>query len=221
MARLEAPAHATQADGTRVDPRADRSHITALEVARAILVEEGWDALTHLRVAERSGLHRATIYRHWPTPLALLHDVLAQESALAQITPTGDLRRDLTAALGGIHHELAERDFGRVLTALIDRAEWNPDIHNVKVTLAQEGLATIHQVLQTGVERGELVRRLDPATGVAQLVGPLLYRRLLSDEAISPDFLDTIVECFLTGYAARPPYRRTAHNQDSGCDGRH
>ena len=190
----------TPTPSPRLDPRADRSRTTALEVARAILVEEGWDALTHLRLAERSGLHRATIYRHWPTTLALLRDVLARETALAEITPTGDLRRDLIAALTLIQHELEDRELGRVITALIDRAEWNPQINEIKVTMAREGSAMIAGLLRTAAKGGQLRRKLDPAVGVAQLLGPLLHRRLLVDEPITAGFIRTVVDDFLASH---------------------
>lgn len=184
----------------RTDPRADRSRSAGLEAARAILVEEGWDALTHLRVAERSDLHRATIYRHWPTPLALLHDVLTQEAALAQISVTGDLRTDLTAALDLVRHELEDRDFGRVLTALIDRAEWDTDIRDIKVNLAREALTAVEDLLRAAVQRGDLSPDLQPSTSVAQLIGPLLFRRLLAHETVTTQFIQTIIEGFLATY---------------------
>ena len=184
----------------RVDPRADRSRATALEVARRILIEQGWDALTHARVAEQSGLHRATIYRHWPTPAALLHDLLAQEVATAQITPTGDLRADLLRALALIHRELTKHDLGRIITALIDRGEWDPDLHDIKVTITEAGVASIHQLIKTATQRGDLSPTLDPPTGVAMLLGPILYRRLLSGEAITKRFLTQVVDSFLAAH---------------------
>jgi AcrR family transcriptional regulator len=184
---------------TRVDPRADRSRATALDVAKRILVEEGWDALTHARLAERSGLHRATIYRHWSTPAAILHDLLAQEVAITQISPTGDLRADLISALTVIDQEMTDRDLGRVLTALIDRGEWDPELHHIKVSITRAGVAAIHQLIQTAIQQGELSPTLDPAAGVALLLGPILYRRLLSGETITSDFVNQIVDGFLVG----------------------
>lgn len=120
----------------RTDPRADRAQAVAPDVARSILVEEGWDAVTHARVAERSGLHRATTYRHWGAAMDLLRDVLAREAASTNVVPTGDLARDLTAALRRINLELGEGDLRPVLTALIDRAEWDPEISEIKDIVA-------------------------------------------------------------------------------------
>ncbi len=65
--------------------------------------------------------------------------------------------------------------------------------------MARKGLATIQGLLETAVQRGELSPALEPSAGVAQLIGPLLFRRLLADEAITPQFIETIVAGFLAG----------------------
>ena len=184
----------------RIDPRTERSRAAGLAAARAILVEEGWSALTHLRVAERSGLHRATVYRHWPTVVELLQDVLASETASTIPAPTGELRGDLIRMLQGIRDDLVERDFGRVLTALIDRAEWDEQIFDVKVAIAADGLAGVRGVLQSAIEKNLLPVDLDPNLAVAQLVGPVLFRRLFSGEALPAHFIASVVDAFLAAF---------------------
>jgi AcrR family transcriptional regulator len=46
---------------------------------RELFVEEGWSAVSHLRIAERSGLSRATIYKYWPDRSALILDAFIPE----------------------------------------------------------------------------------------------------------------------------------------------
>lgn len=200
---------------TRLDPRADRSHTAALEVARRILVEEGWDALTYARIARQSGLHRATIYRHWPTLTELLQDLLAQEVAITQITPSGDLRTDLLRALTAIRHELIEREFGRVLTALIDRGEWDPALNHIKVSVVREGIATIRQLVEAAAADGTLASGLDPDEAAAFLLGPILYRRLLSAEALTRTFIDHVVDNFLAAHHVSPTSAKTSRRRAS------
>lgn len=195
----------------RVDPRAERSRTLGLEVAHSILVEEGWDAVTHLRVAERSGLHRATIYRHWPTSLDLVREVLARQAASTDAPPTGDLARDLAAALTRINRELRGPDLVPVLATLIDRAEWNSDIREIKVSVTATGSAALRALLAEAHRCGELRSGLEPALGVAQLVGPLLYRRLLTEEPITPRVIKAIVASFLDAW--RTPLAPTEKNR--------
>jgi AcrR family transcriptional regulator len=62
----------------------------------ALLAESAWDELSIPLVAERSGVHAATIYRRWGTISALMDDVVTEH--LAQFSPvpdTGSLQKDL------------------------------------------------------------------------------------------------------------------------------
>src|SRR3569833_2034985 len=54
------------------DPRAVRSRDAILAAARDLLRDHGPAAVTHQRVAERAGVGRATVYRHWSNPDQLL-----------------------------------------------------------------------------------------------------------------------------------------------------
>ncbi|MDG4789990.1 TetR/AcrR family transcriptional regulator [Micromonospora sp. WMMD1102] len=69
-----------------------------LDAVRAHLVEYGYDALGIDAVAERSGVHRTTVYRRWRDVGGLLADVLAEATGDAWRPPdTGSLEGDLLA----------------------------------------------------------------------------------------------------------------------------
>ena len=200
MAKSAEQVSARSVAPVKVDPRVDRTRAAVLETVKAILLEEGWDAVTHLRVAERSGVGRTTIYRHWPERTTLLHEALINETLAIHAAPSGDLRHDLVAELEAIRDELVERNMGRVLAALVDRAEWDPELHRLKVALAKDGLSVLRQLLQSGKDRGELRPGLDVDLAVAQLVGPIIYRRLISTETISSTTSQAVVDDFLTAH---------------------
>jgi len=57
----------------------DSTRAAILDAARQVLFDEGWEALSHQRVAEVAGVGRATVYRHWPQRLQLLQDACSAE----------------------------------------------------------------------------------------------------------------------------------------------
>lgn len=203
MAKPAEEVRARSVGSVKTDPRVDRTRAAVLETVRAILVEEGWDAVTHVRVAKRSGVGRRTIYRHWPQRTTLLRDALVNEAVAIHAAPSGDLRRDLLAELEAIREELVDRDMGRVLAALVDRAEWDPELHRLKVALVKDGFAVLRQLLQGGMDRGELRHELNVDHGIAQLVGPIIYRRLISAEVISSSSSQAVVDDFLAAHRRR------------------
>lgn len=63
-----------------------------------LLQEAEWDALSIAQVAERSGVHQATIYRRWGTLTGLVDDVVSERLIRSSPVPdTGTLRGDLDA----------------------------------------------------------------------------------------------------------------------------
>ena len=71
----------------------------ALDATRQLLVEEGHEAATIQRIAERSGLHPSSIYRRWPSRRELILDAAYRDLHRAHVEPTGDIRKDLTRFL--------------------------------------------------------------------------------------------------------------------------
>jgi AcrR family transcriptional regulator len=73
----------------------ERVHTAVLE----LLGEQRWDEITIPQVADRSGVHQATIYRRWGSVSVLVDDVAtAQLTAAAPLPDTGTLRGDLEIA---------------------------------------------------------------------------------------------------------------------------
>jgi AcrR family transcriptional regulator len=70
-------------------------HAAVLE----LLGEQRWDQVSIPAIAERSGVHSATIYRRWGSVARLADDVVAERLAeSAAIPDTGTLRGDLELA---------------------------------------------------------------------------------------------------------------------------
>jgi AcrR family transcriptional regulator len=69
------------------------------DVHRAVvelLAERTWDELSVPLVAERSGVHAATIYRRWGSISALMDDVVTEHLArFSPVPDTGSLQKDL------------------------------------------------------------------------------------------------------------------------------
>src|ERR1700739_4292063 len=67
-----------------------------LKTATDILDKHGYAQLTMERVAERSGVAKTTLYRHWPTKAALCMDLYLDVAGRELQTPdTGNLTSDL------------------------------------------------------------------------------------------------------------------------------
>jgi AcrR family transcriptional regulator len=181
-----------------VDARIERTWATAISAAREILATDGWDAVTHVRVAQKTGISRTTLYRHWPDSASLLLAAVSSAAAVAHASSAGDLCTDLQAELRVINERFTDPEGARVAAAVIDRAEWDEEIRAAKAQLVEAQLTPLIALLQHGCENGELRKDLDVSAAASKLVGPLMFRRFFSGESNSAEFIEQLVQDFLT-----------------------
>lgn len=190
---------------SKADPRAQRTRTAALAAAVELLGESGPGAVTHVAVAERSGVGRATLYRHWPHQQHLLLDALAGLTEPLLGVGEGNVRdqlvRQLTERLGWFNQAVS----ASATATLIDQAERDPHMRELRQRLYGAAVEDLRAALRTGVERGELRPGADDHASLllARLMGPLFFRRYLLGEALDEEFVVRSVDHAL---AAWQPY---------------
>lgn len=163
----------------RIDPRVRRTRHDVRRAAGELLLDTGWDAVTHARVAAEAGYSRATIYAHWPRQIDLLIEAFNHLGAIPHHEPTGDLRRDLIGELTVFRTVLVDHGLARILATLADRAATNPELAEFRDSIVAEGnrffLAIFRQ--HQSQEQAELSSAL--------VVGTIYYLSTMTDEPIS------------------------------------
>jgi hypothetical protein len=115
---------------------------------------------------------------------------------------SGDLREDLLMELCNLRSELTSGRLATVLAALIDRAEWEPELDAVKVTVSRYAGRIIHALVSSAVASCQIGTFTDPADSISLLLGPLVYRRLVSSEDLTDSFLERVVDAYLSANTA-------------------
>jgi AcrR family transcriptional regulator len=185
------------------DPRVTRTRAAVRDAVRSLVQQAGIEALTHQQVATEAGVGRATIYRHWPDRTHLLLEALADVETPTSWQSSGDLATDLASELHRLQRTLTSSPMVPELVALIGRAEWEPELRELKAHLLAAGTAGLRTALSAAAERGELPTDLDLDAAVARLAGPLFYRRVLAHAAIDDVFVDQLLTAFVRDVA--PP----------------
>jgi AcrR family transcriptional regulator len=182
-----------------VDPRSIRSRTAMLEAARSLLAEEGWDAITHARVAETAGVGRATAYRHWPTVNELALEAASVEIESVTTKVTGDLRADLVAELRALRTALVDRGLKRLMVLVMERAIHDPEFRFIRQQLNERGGENLRNLLRDAVKRGDLRSTMDLEEIVSQLAGPIIYEVVLHDQLVTDKRLTRLVDFVLRG----------------------
>ena len=151
-------------------------------------------------IAQRAGVSKATIYRWWPNRAAVVMDgFLSIVSSEVPFPHTGHAREDIRIHMRRLS-EAFSGNLGRTVAALIAEGQADPELAealrsrwlSVRRTEAKE-------ILELGIERGELREDLDPEVAVDVLYGPIYYRMLVGHAPLGEDFADTLADHVFAG----------------------
>ncbi len=183
---------------TATDPRVERSRTLVRQAALAELGAVGYGAFTIESVAVRAGVAKTTVYRHWPSKLALISDAL--ETLNEQPGPDlgqGSPRERVECLVRHVAEVVTDSTFSACIPALIDAAEREPDVRTFHHRYSARRRQALVAAIAEGVATGDFPATLDPELAALALVGPIFYSRLMSgvrfDAQRVGDLVDTVL----------------------------
>lgn len=180
-------------------PRSEEARRRTIEATIEALLELGAEGLTMEEIAERSGVAKSTIYRHFGTRENLLAESV-RSCVVEQSTPdSGSLAEDLTDLFTRYDESAETKRLNELIPLLIDAARRDADMREVLDALLAERQRPMRTVLKLAQARGEIDPDLDLDVAVAVLIGPFTYRRMVQDAEITDEFVTAVVR---TGIAA-------------------
>lgn len=182
------------------DPRVARSRAAVLDATVELLADHGWSGTTVEAVSERSGVAKTTIYRHWPHRADLILDAFNSLVAKPAFDATGDLYADLVTMLCSLADALEQSEWSRVLPALVEGAERDPELARLAAVMGRERRAGLTGRLRDAVDAGDLPAETDVELMAHMLADPLFFRRLLWRERTTTRFIEALVDRVLRAF---------------------
>ena len=166
-----------------------RSEAVRAAVAEAALsvLREGRSDFGVAEIAERAGVHRATVYRWWPTSTDLLREALTMHGARLTIPDTGSWTGDVAAALDRLGTFLAD-PIELALTAAF-AAAGDPAGNQAQIEYWQPVQDQLAALVARAIERGEIADDVDPPSVALLLTGPILTYTLAYRAVPPPQLL--------------------------------
>jgi AcrR family transcriptional regulator len=172
--------------------RTARTRVAVLDAAFEALGERGYAELTMDRIAGRSGVHAATIYRRWGTVESIVADLFVDRSTRIPVPDTGSLPGDLRALARGIAAFYADRGHRALIEGAVVAAARRPDLAAVLGAFFEERCRETAPIVHRAVERGELPDDTDADEVMGALGAPFYYRLLISRRSIDTAFADSV-----------------------------
>lgn len=183
------------------DPRVERTRRRVLGAAGELLAEVGYEAFTVEAVVTRTGVAKATIYRHWPSRADLLHDTLSSAKRAATVTDSGDLPADLIALLTAVAAATGRDVYLRSMPSLVVAAQHDPELRALHGRLAEERSAGLRELLTAARARGDLRSDCDVELLAHTLIGLVFVRRIFRNLLLSEQDITGVVAMVLDGAA--------------------
>src|SRR5262245_48127944 len=128
-------------------PRGPRARERVLRAALEVLAEHGMPGFTMEAIAHRALASKATLYRHWSSPAALLVDAMDMSFRPLPLPATGQLRTDLIELATRFEALVRDQPFPRLMAAVVDAAEREPAISKLHVQLTERRREPVRHVL--------------------------------------------------------------------------
>jgi len=185
-------------------PRDEGARLAILRAARDMLERGGVAAVTMEGVAQRAGVGKPTVYRHWPNALAvamaaLLEDAPAEAESRASRGALPALRRQLRQIA-----TLFATPMGRSVTMMLASADQETELskafrNHFILARRTDGKALLAAAVADGVLRADF----DVEVALDMIYGPLFYRLLAGHARLDAAFTDALLDHVLAGLASR------------------
>ncbi|ASR03107.1 TetR/AcrR family transcriptional regulator [Gordonia rubripertincta] len=180
------------------DPRVSRTQARVRDAIRELFEEQGAASLTHQRVAQRSGVGRATIYRHWPQTVDLLFEALTTIEEPILRPGRGPLRSWLRREMRKLSGDLGAPVGLQALVAILNSAH-DQRIADLRDDLVRKTVQTLASMLRRHADTAAV----DPELMMVRLVGPLIVQVSLMRGSADDEFIDQIIDSALSPYQDR------------------
>ena len=178
-------------------PRDAGADAAILGATIELLGDGGIAGLSMDLVAKRAGVSKATIYRRWVSKEELVLDALRTAPPAVPTPDTGTVRDDLVTYATSLAEKLRAAPNTDVLPHLIEAAAFDQRLRDSLHTYIRDRQEPVRTILHRAVERGELTDADHIELIVDMMIGPFLYRRLMTGDPITKRYATRLVDFVL------------------------
>lgn len=180
--------------GKRGRPRNVESQKSILSASYELLLENGFQAVTVDKIADRAQVSKATIYKWWPNKAAVVMDgFLYAATTRLPVPDTGSTFQDIQTHATNLTRFLTSRE-GIIITELLGEGQFDSGLAEAyRARFFRPRRLEARGILEKGVQRGELKGNLDIGVCIDLIYGPIFYRLLVTGEALDEPYVQQLV----------------------------
>ena len=182
------------------DPRLARTRSVVIAAAIELVGECGFGRATIEAIAEKSGVARSTIYRHWGSLPELLHDAMIETVRSQTSVDTGTIRGDLLAIYKELGRFMSTPSFGHIAVSMFAEARRDEKVATLMARFSEGRRRRVVAAIEAAKARGELPDSVDEMTMANDLAAPIFFKAIVLIETVDDEFIEMHVDRWLDHY---------------------
>ncbi|MCE4050950.1 MULTISPECIES: TetR/AcrR family transcriptional regulator [Bacillaceae] len=187
-------------NGKRGRPRNVETHKAILSASYELLLENGFQAVTVDKIAERAQVSKATIYKWWPNKAAvIMESFLDAATARLPVPDTGSALDNIVIHATNLTNFLTSRE-GTIITQLLGEGQFDSGLAEAyRTRFFRPRRLEARGLLEQAIAQGELKEGLDIDICIDLIYGPIFYRLLVTGDTLDETYVQHLVENAFAG----------------------
>ncbi|MEM1369120.1 MAG: TetR/AcrR family transcriptional regulator [Cyanobacteria bacterium P01_H01_bin.15] len=172
-------------------PRSTACRAAILETAWKLIRNTTLKELSIEGIARESGVGKSTIYRWWPSKVAVVMDAFVEN-----VLPIIEFAENESVAVM-ISQQIAalvrafSGEYGHIVAQILAEGQADPEaLASYRDRLLYPRREAAKALIQRGIENGEFVPTLDPELALDILYGPIYFRLLVGHLPLDAEFAE-------------------------------
>ena len=184
-------------------PRSESTRSAILEAAWSLVQASPISEISISGIAKEAGVGKATIYRWWPSRIALVCDAfLDRVEAATPLDENGTVVDVIRGHVTKVGANLMG-PYGRVSRELIAACSTDAEGSTMFAErFIRSRREPVLAVIRRGISEGVFQSSLDPEAALDLLYGPMHYRLMVRHEPLTSEFVQRSLEVALRGMQA-------------------
>jgi AcrR family transcriptional regulator len=174
-------------------PRSEESKAAILNATWELLKTTSLRDLSIEAIARQSGVGKTTIYRWWPSKVAVVMDAFVEHLLPAIPFPEGVSATEAIARQMASLIQAFSGDYGRIVAQIIAEGQADPEaLASYRDRFIYPRRAAAKAIIQQGIESGEFDSKLDPEMAIDILYGAIYFRLLVGHLPLDRQFAEEL-----------------------------
>lgn len=189
--------------------RSEPARIAILNATLNLLETHTLQQITIEAIAKEAGVGKATIYRWWPSKVAVVIDAFVQNHIVRTPMPKGgSCREAITAHIHRMVQQYGGRG-GRLVAQILAEGQSKPEVlREFRERFYYGRRAMVREVIEEGRRKGEFRTDMDSEFLMDMVYAPVYFRLIMGHLPLNQEFADELAESSMAFLCTSAPLRR-------------